>query len=167
MSGTSLDGVDAVLARFDTKGKPVVLARAASAFDPSLRETLFALNTSGFDELARSSLAANDLVALYASLVAQTLKQTKLLASQVSAIGAHGQTVRHQPNLGYTIQLNEASDISHGKSAGHSTRQNARHGVAPKVRAAAMRDALTCSKPSVAARTKTHKLKKTLPYKSK
>jgi anhydro-N-acetylmuramic acid kinase len=106
MSGTSLDGVDAVLARFDTQGKPIVLARAASAFGPTLRETLFALNTSGSDELARASLAANDLVALYASLVAQTLKQTKLSASQVSAIGAHGQTVRHQPNLGYTIQLN-------------------------------------------------------------
>jgi len=106
MSGTSLDGVDAVLAQFDATGKPSVMTRAASAFSPELREALFALNTSGPDELARSSLAANALVALYANLVAQTLKQAKLSASQISAIGAHGQTVRHQPNLGYTIQLN-------------------------------------------------------------
>ena len=106
MSGTSLDGVDAVLARFDPAGKPTVLARAASAFDPALRDTLFALNTPGPDELARAALAANELVALYARLVVQTLKQSKLAAAQISAIGAHGQTVRHQPSLGYTVQLN-------------------------------------------------------------
>lgn len=106
MSGTSLDGVDAVLASFDTSGKPTVIARASSAFDPVLRETLFSLNTSGPDELARAALAANSLVALYANLVAQTLEQAKLSSSQISAIGAHGQTVRHQPSLGYTIQLN-------------------------------------------------------------
>lgn len=106
MSGTSLDGVDAVLANFDALGKPTVIARAASAFDPALRETLFSLNTSGPDELARAALAANSLVALYAKLVTQTLEQAKLSSSQISAIGAHGQTVRHQPRLGYTIQLN-------------------------------------------------------------
>lgn len=112
MSGTSLDGVDAVLANFDALGKPTVIARAASAFDPALRETLFSLNTSGPDELARSSLAANALVALYAKLVAQTLEQAKLSASQISAIGAHGQTVRHQPRLGYTIQLNAPARLA-------------------------------------------------------
>jgi anhydro-N-acetylmuramic acid kinase len=106
MSGTSLDGVDAVLANFDTLGKPTVIARAASAFDPTLRETLFSLNTSGPDELERAALAANNLVSLYAKLVAQTLEQAKLSSSQISAIGAHGQTVRHQPRLGYTLQLN-------------------------------------------------------------
>jgi len=106
MSGTSLDGVDAVLANFDALGKPTVIARAASAFDPALRKTLFSLNTSGPDELARAALAANSLVALYAKLVTQTLEQAKLSSSQISAIGAHGQTVRHQPSLGYTIQLN-------------------------------------------------------------
>ncbi len=106
MSGTSLDGVDAVLASFDPLSKPIVIARASSAFDAALRETLFSLNTSGPDELARAALAANSLVELYANLVSQTLKQAKLSPSQISAIGAHGQTVRHQPRLGYTIQLN-------------------------------------------------------------
>lgn len=106
MSGTSLDGVDAVLANFDALGKPKVIARAASAFESALRKTLLSLNTTGPDELARAALAANSLVALYARLVAQTLEQAKLSSSQISAIGAHGQTVRHQPNLGYTIQLN-------------------------------------------------------------
>jgi len=106
MSGTSLDGVDAVLASFDPLGKPCVLVRATSEFDPTLRDSLFSLNTSGPDELARAALAANSLVALYAKLIAQILKDAKLSPSQISAIGAHGQTVRHQPNLGYTIQLN-------------------------------------------------------------
>ena len=100
MSGTSLDGVDAVLASFDTSGKPIVVARASSAFDPALRETLFSLNTSGPDELARAALAANSLVALYANLVAQTLEQAKLSSSQISAIGAHAPNTMSEPRYG-------------------------------------------------------------------
>ena len=106
MSGTSLDGVDAVLARFDQHGHPTVLARASAPFEPALRNELFALNTSGPDELARAALAAKALVAVYATLVEQTLAQASLAPQMIAAIGAHGQTVRHQPSQGYTVQLN-------------------------------------------------------------
>lgn len=106
MSGTSLDGVDAVLARFDDDGKPQVLARAEQAFPAALRTEFLSLNQSGTDELARSALAANALSELYACTVEAVLRQSGLQREQISAIGAHGQTVRHQPALGYTIQLN-------------------------------------------------------------
>ena len=106
MSGTSLDGVDAVLARFDPQGRPTVLARAAAPLGSLLRAELRALNHSGDNELARAALAANELVQVYATVVAQVLKQAALTSAQITAIGAHGQTVRHQPDLGYTIQLN-------------------------------------------------------------
>lgn len=106
MSGTSLDGVDAVLARFDDSGKPHVLARAEQTFPATLRAEFLSLNQSGADELARSSVAANALAELYASAVQDVLRQASLLPEQISALGAHGQTVRHQPTQGYTIQLN-------------------------------------------------------------
>ena len=109
MSGTSLDGVDGVLADFSGP-KPGVLAHSSAPFLPSLRAELLALNASGNDELHRSALAANALVRVYARVVTDLLQQTGLDGKAVAAIGAHGQTLRHRPQLfdgtGYTLQLN-------------------------------------------------------------
>lgn len=104
MSGTSLDGVDGVLARFDG-GKPQVLAHASAGFDALLRGELLALNTVGENELHRCALAGNALARLYAQVTHELLTTAKLQPADVCAIGAHGQTVRHRPELGYTAQL--------------------------------------------------------------
>lgn len=109
MSGTSLDGVDGVLADFSSS--PLrILAHVALPFDDGLRAELLALNTAGSDELHRCALAANALVRVYAHAVSQLLAQSGVDATQVRAIGAHGQTVRHRPqefdDTGYTVQLN-------------------------------------------------------------
>ncbi|MFO1233394.1 MAG: anhydro-N-acetylmuramic acid kinase, partial [Paenacidovorax caeni] len=109
MSGTSLDGVDAVLADFATPpGR--VLGHVARAFAAPLRAELLALNSSGTDELHRAALAANALAECYAQAVQALLQQTGVSAQAVRAIGAHGQTVRHRPQAfdgtGYTLQLN-------------------------------------------------------------
>lgn len=112
MSGTSLDGIDAVLVRFDPNGHPTILSRASVPFTTSLKDELLALNTSGRDELARAALASNALVDLYAQAVGQALAQASVSRSEVIAIGAHGQTVRHCPNDGYTIQLNAPARLA-------------------------------------------------------
>ena len=109
MSGTSLDGVDGVLADYAT-GAGQVLAHASCGFDAPLRAELLALNSpGGTDELHRAALAANELARSYATVVAQLLAQARVPATAVAAIGAHGQTVRHRPQLfdgtGYTLQL--------------------------------------------------------------
>ena len=106
MSGTSMDGVDAVLAAFDPIGKPRVVTRAQAQIPPELRQALMALNQPGDNELHRASMAANALARIYAAAVHQALSQSGIPATSVRAIGAHGQTIRHQPALGYTIQLN-------------------------------------------------------------
>ena len=109
MSGTSLDGVDGVLA--ETAGTGLrVLAHASAPFDAALRAELLALNTrDGSDELHRAALAANGVAQAYAGVVQQLLQHSGLQAQAVRAIGAHGQTVRHQPQaydgVGYTLQL--------------------------------------------------------------
>jgi anhydro-N-acetylmuramic acid kinase len=112
MSGTSLDGVDGVLIDFAT-GRLQVLAHQHAPFDTLLRSELLALNQSGPDELHRSALAANALSRMYAQVVQSLLTQGQRQPSQVRAIGAHGQTVRHQPGMhdssGYSLQIQNPS----------------------------------------------------------
>ena len=109
MSGTSLDGVDAVLAESSPQGRLESRAHAHEPFSAGLRQELLALNRSGADEIHRSALAANALVGVYAEAVTQVLAQARMQAAQVIALGAHGQTVRHRPGefdgTGYTVQL--------------------------------------------------------------
>jgi anhydro-N-acetylmuramic acid kinase len=75
----------------------VFLDTSALPFDAHLRHTFLQLNQSGTDELHQAALAGNALVKVYAQAVRQLLLDTGLPASDVAAIGAHGQTVRHQP----------------------------------------------------------------------
>ena len=119
MSGTSLDGVDGVVADFSGT-KPQVLANASCSFDADFKAELLALNSPGANELHRAALSDNTIAIAYAGVVRQLLAQLtarNLAAGRVRAIGAHGQTVRHQPRLnspstgdiGYTIQLINAA----------------------------------------------------------
>ena len=110
MSGTSMDGVDGVLADFSTAARPRVLAHAFRPMPEALVRELLSLNSPGANELHRAALAANALVRLYAQVVHDLLESGQLSTQAITAISAHGQTVRHQPQLhdgtGYTLQLN-------------------------------------------------------------
>jgi anhydro-N-acetylmuramic acid kinase len=112
MSGTSLDGIDAVLAKIGPNGETSAQASVSMPFEPALRKALFELQSPGSDELHREKQAANSLALAYAKAVEELLKKANLQASDISAIGAHGQTIRHQPHIGdmaYTHQtLNPA-----------------------------------------------------------
>lgn len=115
MSGTSLDGIDGVLCRFDPQGHWAgVLQHLHRPFDPLLREALFALQVSGLDECHRMALAANALALGYAEVCQALCDEARLPPAAVRAIGVHGQTLRHQPpapgapaGTGYTVQLNQ------------------------------------------------------------
>nr|WP_130391261.1 anhydro-N-acetylmuramic acid kinase [Cupriavidus agavae] len=120
MSGTSMDGADGVLVDFSA-GQPAVLAAAHAPFPEPLREAFAALQQPGEDEIHREALAANALARVYAACVDELLRKAEATASQITAIGAHGQTIRHRPGLydgtGYTRQsqhpalLAELTDI--------------------------------------------------------
>lgn len=111
MSGTSMDGVDGVLARISDGGM-ALLGHAFRPFPADLRDTLLALNVPGEDELRRGAEAALDYVALCANAVADVLQAAGVTPSEVSAIGSHGQTVRHRPDRGYTLQLNAPAALA-------------------------------------------------------
>ena len=116
MSGTSLDGVDGVLARFSPDGAMQVLGHALRPFPDAFKDALLQLNQSGPDELHRAALAGNELARHYAEVVRDLLAQSGHAPQAITAVGAHGQTVRHRPlefdgqpgqaAVGYTWQLN-------------------------------------------------------------
>jgi len=97
MSGTSLDGIDAVLSDISNSGKASVLQSVSLAFEPALKQELLHLQCPGTNEIHREHLAANALAEAYATACAKLLLIQGLHAQQIHAIGAHGQTLRHQP----------------------------------------------------------------------
>jgi anhydro-N-acetylmuramic acid kinase len=111
MSGTSLDGIDGVLVDLSL-GKMRSLATCNLPIPLPLRKELLALNQAGPDELRRAALAGNQLSRLYAQVVQNLLASSGLGAGEVEAVGCHGQTVRHQPDEGYTVQLVNAALLS-------------------------------------------------------
>lgn len=108
MSGTSLDGVDAVLADFDPPGFRLV-ATHHDAFDEDLKARLLAIHEPGPDELHRAAELGNALAMRYADAALELLGECGADPAAVAAIGCHGQTVRHRPDLGYTVQLGNAA----------------------------------------------------------
>jgi len=110
MSGTSLDGVDAALTEFDDVA-PVgsthcrVIHTHSLPYNDELRAELHSLHNSSENELERTALTGNSLARLYAETVNQLLASAKIDRSQIIAIGCHGQTIRHRPELGFTIQI--------------------------------------------------------------
>lgn len=102
MSGTSLDGVDAALVRFEGSNCTVI-GTFYEPYPKPLRQALLDLHECGHNELERAQLLSNQLTQLYASAVKGLLYD---FAAPVKAIGCHGQTIRHRPELGFTLQLN-------------------------------------------------------------
>jgi anhydro-N-acetylmuramic acid kinase len=112
MSGTSLDGVDGILMDIDTRGTVQLRGHHHQPLTASLRDELCALNSPGHDEINRSARAARGVAFAYASVVSALLLKCSVAAGEVRAIGAHGQTVRHRPADGYTVQLLNAAQLA-------------------------------------------------------
>ncbi len=112
MTGTSLDGIDVALVNWPAQHPPCVERHTSTALPADLRQALFDLQQSGGDELHRAALAANLLSDAYSRAVNDLLAATGLCPADITAIGAHGQTVRHRPELGYTLQLNNGSRLA-------------------------------------------------------
>lgn len=107
MSGTSLDAVDGVLVAFDATGScPKLLKRASVVIPKELKALLTFLAHSEnltFRQLAEAEDALTRLYAECALLILADLPASQ----QPLALGCHGQTLEHQPNLlpAYTLQL--------------------------------------------------------------
>jgi anhydro-N-acetylmuramic acid kinase len=111
MSGTSLDGVDAVLVE-QTDNHFKTIAHCNLPFPNTLRDQLLALSTQsdlGRDPIQLLGQARLALTDLYADAVEQ-LPADQRAPTQV--IGAHGQTICHRPELGFSLQLLDGARLA-------------------------------------------------------
>ncbi len=111
MSGTSLDGADAALVDFSGPA-PRTLAFATVPFPAELRDRILALCAPGSDPLELAGRVSLELADLYARAVEGALVAGGAEPGAIVAIGCHGQTVRHRPDLGFTIQLNDPARLA-------------------------------------------------------
>lgn len=135
MSGTSLDGMDAVICQFsgannernNSNDKPLkLIATISQDFPPRLREILLALSLpdgtkqltpqenepENASELDWFGIASSQYSEFASEVVNKLLSQADINAEDVLAIGCHGQTVRHRPNFGFSLQLIDSSIIA-------------------------------------------------------
>lgn len=103
MSGTSLDGLDFALV--DQSDTTTLLATHYQPMPEQLKQQLLALCMPGPDELGRASIAEQAWARLAGNGIQTLLDHAQLDASAVRAIGSHGQTIRHEPRLGFTVQI--------------------------------------------------------------
>ncbi|SFP71000.1 anhydro-N-acetylmuramic acid kinase [Pseudomonas sp. NFPP28] len=103
MSGTSLDGLDIALIEQSLAIK--LIATHYIPMPDTLRTELLALCASGADEIARSAIAQQNWVKLAAQGIHALLDQQNLKPQDIRAIGSHGQTIRHEPARGFTVQI--------------------------------------------------------------
>lgn len=113
MSGTSIDAMDGVLASFDG-GAPRVVAAASRDFKGSERSQLNHLCAPGPDEIELAGQASLMISQAELEVVQELLTQSGAKPTDVAAIGSHGQTVRHRPDLGFTVQLGDPASLAYG-----------------------------------------------------
>ena len=113
MSGTSLDAIDVALVEFESH-YPKLIASHSQALPAELRDTLLSLNRSRAGEIKRMAIADVQWAQQAADAVNKLLSQTSLTANDISAIGSHGQTIRHAPNneTPYTLQIGDPNTLA-------------------------------------------------------
>ena len=88
MSGTSLDGIDGALVRWQD-GLPQTLAFRSLTMPPALRAELMALQAPVPDELHRSRLAAVGLTRAYAEVCEPLIREAKALSAAAGRVEGH------------------------------------------------------------------------------
>lgn len=114
MSGTSMDGVDAVLCEFRAGRFVRVRSRATRTYPAALREQLLTLQRDKpaipLDRLARLDRSVAEI---FAASARQVLRLARVAPSRVAALGSHGQTVFHDPHgARSSLQLGDPSRIA-------------------------------------------------------
>jgi len=114
MSGTSLDGVDVVIAAIPTSNNFSLLHAKTYAIPEQLKESLLQLSQERqLNELDHYAELDVQMGHLFASCCQQLLQESGFQAEQICAIGNHGQTLRHYPDGEYptTLQIGDPNII--------------------------------------------------------
>ncbi len=115
MSGTSVDGVDAVLLEISNHCSIRLIATHSEPFPEHLREGILALTQPGNNEIDRAGELHKELGFVYAQTSKELISRPGLPGIEdISVIGCHGQTVRHRPDNKhpFTLQLGCGATIA-------------------------------------------------------
>lgn len=118
ISGTSVDTIDAAIVRFDPEGDdgttPHLVAAHAHPIAPDLRRKLLETATSPETPLRRVARLDAEVGHLFAEAALKALAASGLKARDITAIGSHGQTVRHEPRERppFTVQIGDPNIIA-------------------------------------------------------
>ncbi len=113
MSGTSLDGIDAALVRFP-QHRAELIATHCHPWPHALQQKLLGLTTPGDNEIDRMGELDILVADEFALAAQQLLLKAHISASAVTAIGSHGQTIRHRPEAktAFTLQIGDPNRIA-------------------------------------------------------
>lgn len=115
MSGTSIDAVDAVAVSFNADGLELINSHS-EPIPLDLKQQILDLCSPPADSVQLLGETDHRLGKLYAQTCLSLLNKAQLKASQVSAIGCHGQTIRHRAdflsNTPYSIQIGDPNILT-------------------------------------------------------
>lgn len=115
MSGTSADGIDAVLASIRstrTGLQAKIVAHVHRPFSRALRERILDVSLHGtVAEICELNFILGEL---FADAAMRVIRKSGFSARQIAAIGSHGQTIHHLPNARTpsTLQIGEPAIIA-------------------------------------------------------
>ncbi|WP_076420155.1 anhydro-N-acetylmuramic acid kinase [Colwellia sp. UCD-KL20] len=98
MSGTSADGIDLALVDFST-GKPDLIASYYQAYDETIYQKITELYQPNTNEIDKAFTLDVLLAKQFSQAIEQFIAQEKIDINTIAAIGNHGQTIRHRPNI--------------------------------------------------------------------
>lgn len=112
MSGTSIDAVDAVLIQISNQIR--IIDSHSTPIPQELKNTILGLCTSGDNEIQRAFELDRELGRLFASTALALCNKTSIIPSDITAIGSHGQTIRHSPHgtNSFTLQIADPNTIA-------------------------------------------------------
>lgn len=111
MSGTSVDGIDAALVDF-SEPQPKLLGTLYQEYSSELRQKIVDLCQPGLNEINRLGELDVQLGKAFASISQSLLKNHAIEPAHIRAIGSHGQTIRHHPAQGFTLQIGDPNIIA-------------------------------------------------------
>lgn len=114
MSGTSVDAIDVVLADWRNPEQPVLLASISKVWPSAARQDILALAGGRTDSIDKLGELDRCIGMLTAEACLACLAQANIPASDVTAIGFHGQTIRHCPDMTppFTLQIGDANTLA-------------------------------------------------------
>ncbi len=120
MSGTSLDGIDAVLVRFENEQASVIQS-ICSPLPQDLIDEIKSLVNPAKNELNRLMTLDIQLAKAFSEVVKQLIDKAKINKENITAIGSHGQTIRHLPTASFPTTLQSADPNTIAEETGITT----------------------------------------------